>query len=275
MVVHTQAEYDAWRGGRGCVLVPTMGALHAGHAALIAIGAALVRARGLAGCAVTIFVNPTQFNEPADFERYPRTLGADVRLCRDAGAACVFVPSVETVYPTGARTEVQLPEVATRPGLEDAFRPGHFAGVCRVVSRLFELTRPTAAVFGAKDWQQLQVVRAMGHGVEIVPGATVREADGLAMSSRNRFLRGDERGRAVAVWRALTQANAQRTAPDAEAAMMAALQQAGLEVEYAAVRDAETLGPVGAQPARALIAARLGSVRLIDNAPWVERLASL
>ncbi len=140
-----------------------MGALHAGHGALIRRSVQEAAVRGLpGGCVVWVFVNPTQFNNPADLARYPRTLEADAVLCEAAGAAAIFAPSLDEVYPSGVSTAgPALPAVATTPGLEDAFRPGHFAGVCQVVKRLFEMCRPAAAVFGEKDWQQLAVVRAM------------------------------------------------------------------------------------------------------------------
>jgi pantoate--beta-alanine ligase len=254
------------------VLVPTMGALHAGHATLVR------RARRIADASmkpmpvvVTVFVNPTQFNDPADLTRYPRTPEADLALCRNAGADVVFMPEIDEVYPpTGARVPA-LPSVATEPGLEDASRPGHFAGVCQVVLRLFELTRPHAACFGEKDWQQLQVVTAMvddeGLPIHIEPVPTVREADGLAMSSRNRFLGTEDRVRARAVPRALDAARLASTPREAEAAMRRELDAGGLGIEYAVVRDGATLRePAQDRPRRALIAARCGPVRLIDNA---------
>jgi pantoate--beta-alanine ligase len=273
------------------MLVPTMGALHAGHARLIQSAVehrAAARRDGHAPSAaptpivVTIFVNPTQFNDSADLARYPRTLDADLALCKAAGAEAVFAPSVETVYPTGTPTPTpRLPDVATKPGLEDARRPGHFAGVCQVVKRLFDLTRPRAAIFGEKDWQQLQVIRAMTAehhlGIDIIPVPTVREPAprvGLAMSSRNVFLTPDERPRALALWRALNEANLHAHWPDAEYAMRNIIEGAGLLVEYAVVRDAASLMPLPKPPStstpacRSLIAARLGAVRLIDNAPW-------
>ncbi len=277
----------------GGVFVPTMGALHEGHGALVRLAAAEARRRGGAsgGAAgesgpggalpvvVSVFVNPTQFNERADFERYPRMVEVDAALAAGAGATCVFAPPVEVVYPGGAEAtkprEGELPRVARAPGLEDRFRPGHFAGVAQVVRRLFDLVRPVAAVFGEKDWQQLQVVRAMvagdGSGIEVVAGATVREADGLAMSSRNRFLSAEERVRARAISGALRAAREERVAREAEARMRGILEEARLEVEYAVVRDAETLEAVdeaGERAGRALIAARAGAVRLIDNMAW-------
>lgn len=270
-IVHDPGDLD----GGPCVLVPTMGALHEGHASLIRAGSEIARQRGLAGgCVVSVFVNPTQFNEAADFERYPRTLEADAEICREAGAAAVFAPEREAVYPPGVGVPTpRLPDVATRPRLEDAMRPGHFKGVCQVVKRLFDLVQPRVAVFGEKDWQQLQVVEQLTSElrlrVTIVPGRTVRESDGLAMSSRNRFLSAQERPAAGAVARALVAGGKCSTPATAERRMRMVLEGAGLRVEYAAVRDAWTLErPRRGRPMRALVAARLGTVRLIDNAPW-------
>jgi pantoate--beta-alanine ligase len=258
----------------GCVLVPTMGALHEGHAALIR------QARGIAdrrssGCRVvaTIFVNPTQFNESSDFEKYPRTLEADLEACQAAGADAVFVPGPGVVYPPDEPVPVpELPAVADGPGLEDAFRPGHFAGVCQVVSRLFDLTRPAAGVFGEKDWQQLQVIRAMtlaqGRAVEIVPGPTVREADGLAMSSRNRRLDPGSRAAASVIPQAIWQAVACDRPETAERVLVAKFDSAGIPPEYAVVRDAETLMAPRGRSCRVLVAVRVGGIRLIDNALW-------
>jgi pantoate--beta-alanine ligase len=194
----------------------------------------------------------------------------------------VFAPGVEVVYPEGEDIQVgPLPRVATEPGLEDAYRPGHFEGVCQVVRRLFVLTGAGAGVFGAKDWQQLQVVRAMsadeGLGVEIVPGETVREADGLAMSSRNLLLDAESRERASAISRAIRAAATLDDPGRAEALMAEVIGEAGLDLEYAVVRDTATLGkPVPGQPCRLLVAARagavggVGGVRLIDNGPWPQ-----
>lgn len=257
----------------GIVLIPTMGALHAGHASLIRRGVALAGRLDRGTCVVWIFVNPTQFNDPADYARYPKTLDADLRICADAGAGGVYVPATEEIYPPGVNVRVpELPRVAIHPGLEDAKRPGHFAGVCQVVLRFFEIVKPKIAVFGEKDWQQLQVVRAMTKrempGVEIAPMPTVREADGLAMSSRNRFLSAEERVRGLAISRALRAATGESDAGAAERTMRAILAEAQIDTEYAVVRDAETLEKPGAGAKRALIAARVGSVRLIDNAAW-------
>jgi pantoate--beta-alanine ligase len=252
-----------------------MGALHEGHAALIRQGAALAKERGLAGCMVTIFVNPTQFNDPKDFARYPRVLDQDVKLCEAAGATLVFAPSPEEVYPPNEQVPVPpLPPVATQPKLEDAHRPGHFAGVCQVVARLFALTQPAAAIFGEKDWQQLQVIRAMTAGldlpIDVIPAPTIREEGGLALSSRNRFLSAEDRQRALALSRALRMANTARTPAAAESTMRKALAEPSITPDYAVVRDSQTLlSPTPSTTAfRALIAASVGSVRLIDNSEW-------
>lgn len=281
-VIHSLQDLDAAAkglgrfSGLGGVLVPTMGALHAGHAALIRRGAEFASGsrRSPAGCVVSIFVNPTQFTEQADFARYPRTLEADLSICREAGAEWVFAPSVEAMYPGKDAAPVPpLPKVASEPGLEDRFRPGHFAGVCQVVMRLFRLLEPAAAVFGEKDWQQLQVVAAMTREadlpIEILPHATLRDPDGLAMSSRNRFLSAAERTAALAIPAALKAAAAEQDAGRAELVMAERLKGSGLVMEYAAVRDAERLTRTGlGRSGRALIAARSGSTRLIDNAAW-------
>lgn len=262
----------------GGVLVPTMGALHAGHEALIRQAAGEARRRGLsAGCVVTVFVNPAQFDEAHDFDRYPRVLDEDAARCEAAGASAVIAPSVEMVYPEGVDAPgPRVPAVAVDKGLEDQFRPGHFAGVAKVLVRLFALTGPAAAVFGEKDWQQFQLARALveqeGLGIDIIGGPTVRDADGLALSSRNRFLDADQRAAALAIPRALRAAGEAPTASGAEAAMRATLE--GLRVEYATVRDARTLEPIdpasrpGEGTFRALITCRLGQTRLLDNAAW-------
>jgi pantoate--beta-alanine ligase len=281
---------------RRCGFVPTMGALHEGHGSLVRRAA-----EGGRPVVVSIFVNPTQFGPKEDYARYPRTLDSDCALLEPLGVAAVFVPSVEAIYPRGleaARVEsaaLALPDVATMPGLEDSCRPGHLAGVALVVGRLFDLVGASAAYFGEKDFQQLRLVedmvegrvegrvegmvegmveadRARFGGLKIVRCATIREKDGLAMSSRNRYLSADERIAALALSRALQLARAAERVKDAEAAMHEVLVSCGLETEYAVVRDARTLMPVDesttalVRPTRALIAARLGHTRLIDNA---------
>jgi pantoate--beta-alanine ligase len=262
---------------RHCGFVPTMGALHEGHGSLVT----RARADGRP-VVVSIFVNPTQFGPREDYARYPRTLDSDCALLEPLGAAAVFVPSAEAIYPRGleaARDEaaaIALPEVATAPRLEDACRPTHFGGVALVVGRLFDLVRPAAAYFGEKDFQQLRLVQDMVEAdrgrfgeLRIVPCPTIRERDGLAMSSRNRYLSADERTAAIALSRAMQVAHSAQRVETAERLMRDTLESFGLEVEYAVVRDARTLLPVTGfeRPTRALIAARLGSTRLIDNSP--------
>lgn len=251
---------------------------------------------------VTIFVNPTQFGPAEDFARYPRTLEADLELAERAGAVAAFVPTADEIYPRGLEAAARdaaafpLPPTATEPGLEDRVRPGHFGGVCLVVARLFELFRPSIAYFGEKDWQQLRVISQMvercadGRGGEGVPSfprlriaacPIVREASGLAMSSRNRYLSQQDQSRARTLASALRDAQAGVAGASAsdepgrfaaiEALMRQRLSDAGFEVDYAVVRDALTLRPPdpGALPdsLRLLVAARVAGVRLIDNAP--------
>lgn len=267
-VVHAPSGLGPFAGG---VFVPTMGALHEGHAALIRHAASIA---GGSAVVVSVFVNPTQFNDLKDLERYPRTLDADADLAKAAGADAVFAPDVDTMYPPGEAVPVpELPEAATAPGLEDAHRPGHFAGVCQVCLRLFRLVRPSRAVFGEKDWQQLAVVRAMAArelpGLEIVGHPTVRDADGLALSSRNALLTPQQRFRAPAMARALEEAGRHAEPAEGERAGKMVLLANRLSPEYVAVRDAATLGPVvPGRAARVLAAARCGTVRLIDNAAW-------
>jgi len=256
-------------------VVMTMGALHDGHAAL------MHRARHLIGpeghLIVTVFVNPTQFGAGEDFDRYPRTLDADVTLCERAGVDVVFAPSVAEVYgPSAAGPDTAAAGITVDPGpvgsiLEGASRPGHFRGVLTVVATLLHLTRPDVSCFGEKDYQQLTLIRAMVEGlrfgVQVVGVETVREADGLALSSRNRFLTPDERRTAAVVPRALRAAVSSASA-GAEAARQAALDIFGSEpevaVDYVEVTD-PLLGPPRPGPGRILTAVRVGSTRLIDN----------
>ena len=249
-------------------LVPTMGALHDGHRAL-------VRAAGqqAASVVVSVFVNPTQFAPGEDFERYPRTWEADLAALAEEGADLVFHPGVDDVYPRGALG------VTVAPGplgevLEGAVRPGHFAGVLTVVATLFGLVRPDVAVFGEKDYQQLTLVRAMvrelAMGVEVVGVPTVREDDGLALSSRNRYLDPAQRAAARAVSAALRAgADAGPRGADAVLAAARAVLQAesGLVPDYLALTDPRLGSPPAAGAARLLVAARAGTTRLIDNAP--------
>ena len=274
-IVRNVRDLDRWAGG---AFVPTMGALHEGHGSLISIAAG----SGLPAV-VSIFVNPTQFAPHEDLDRYPRTPEADLELAARHGAAVCWFPSVEDLYPSGldaARREaatLALPAVAREPALEDAIRPGHFAGVVQVVARLFDLCRPRRAIFGEKDFQQLRVIEGMVEeerqrgsrwgDLSIVRGPTIREPGGLAMSSRNRYLSAASRERAIGLRRALQVAHAAQRPETAERLMQETLLAHELEVQYAVVRDAETLRPVSdlRRPTRALIAARLPEARLIDN----------
>ncbi len=264
--------------GLGGVLVPTMGALHDAHVGLIRRAREIADRRGdRAGCIVSIFVNPAQFNERDDFDRYPRPLEDDLAVCEREGVETVFVPEVEVVYPPNLSPDVRieepdLPAIVTEPRLEETARPGHFPGVARVLHRLFALLGPTGAVFGEKDYQQLLLAQQIGRlrGVEVVGLETIRETDGLAMSSRNVFLEGPLRQQATALSRSLVLANRETSPQRAEAVMVKVLEEAGLTPDYAAVRDAETLTQQGAgvERYRAVVAARVGVVRLLDNAPW-------
>ncbi len=253
--------------GRTVGFVPTMGALHAGHLALVE--------RAAAECddvCVSIFVNPTQFGPGEDFDRYPRTLAADLEALGGRGVRWVFAPAAEAIYPPGHATRIVVEGPAH--GFEGELRPGHFAGVATVVCRLFQIVPADAAFFGAKDWQQTLVVKRMvadlGLPVRVVVCPTVREPDGLALSSRNAYLTPADRGRAVALSESLAEAAtlwaAGRDDADIAAAMRERLESRGIAVDYAAVVDAESLAPVIAgASAVALVAGRLGATRLIDN----------
>ena len=270
----TPAQMQAWsqaqrKAGQRIGLVPTMGYLHAGHLSLVAEAK-----RHCDTVAVSIFVNPVQFGPNEDFEKYPRDEARDLELCRGAGVAAVFLPTPAAMYAPDA--SVFVVEERLERGLCGARRPGHFRGVCTVVAKLFNLALPDVAVFGQKDFQQATIIRRMvrdlNFPVEIVVAPTLREPDGLAMSSRNVYLVGDERQRALGLSRALAAAaEAVASGPrDAEAvrgAMREILERHALRVDYAEVVSAETLEPV-AQAARgdaALIAAYCGKTRLIDN----------
>ena len=196
-VIHTASELESLHGG---VAVPTMGALHEGHLSLIRTAA-----QSSGPVVVSVFVNPTQFAPHEDFETYPRNLARDTELAMASGASAVYAPSAQEIYPSGqaaANAEalaLKLPAVANSPELEDASRPHFFAGVCLVVARLFDLMRPSEALFGEKDWQQLKTIEAMVaetprfSDITITPSPTIREEDGLAMSSRNAFLKPEDR----------------------------------------------------------------------------------
>ena len=251
------------------VLAPTMGALHDGHARLLGAARTLAGPRG--SVIVSIFVNPLQFGPNEDLDRYPRTLDADLAMCAREGADLVFAPAAAEIYPGGP------PEVSVDPGpagqrFEGEFRPGFFGGVLTVVLKLLHLTRPAVAVFGQKDAQQLTLVRRMvtdlNLDVVIEPVPTVRDADGLATSSRNRYLSAADRAVALALPRALLagQAAAGGGADAVLAAARAVLRaQPALAVDYVALVDPDTFGPAGTGSALLVAAARAGTTRLIDN----------
>ncbi|MDB5429895.1 MAG: panC [Caulobacter sp.] len=271
-LVHTVAEARAARAAFPTLgLVPTMGALHEGHLTLVR------QAREACGAvAVSIFVNPTQFNEGADFDRYPRTLKRDLELLEPTGCDLVFAPDAAAMYPPGFASSIEVGPVSAP--LEGAMRPGHFAGVATVVCKLLNIVQPTRAYFGQKDAQQLAVIRRMAADLdlpfEIVAVPTVREADGLALSSRNVHLTPQERAQAPALHRALQLAKAawgggERDGDQLRAAMKAVLAGASLgRVEYASIADPLTLlelDEVGDAGALASLAVRFGDTRLIDN----------
>ena len=254
--------------GASIALVPTMGALHAGHMALVEAA----RRPGQRVVA-SIFVNPRQFGANEDLSRYPRREGADARMLAEAGCDLLWAPEVEEMYPDGFATTVSVSGVSE--GLDGAARPGHFDGVATVVAKLFGQVRPDQAFFGEKDFQQLAVVRRMvtdlDLGIDVVGVPTQRDDDGLALSSRNIYLDDGERARAVALPRALgVAARAIGRGDDPQVALAearTALITAGFEVDYLALADAETLAlnPASNRPRRLLAAARIGSTRLIDN----------
>ncbi|KAA1418066.1 pantoate--beta-alanine ligase [Mumia zhuanghuii] len=273
VVVSTRGTLDAALAparaqGLTVALVPTMGALHDGHLALVA------RARDLADVVVvSIFVNPTQFGAGEDLDRYPRTFDADLEKLSRAGADVVYHPEVTEMYPEGpGAVGVNVDPGPLGSELEGAVRPTHFRGVLTVVAKLFGLARPDFAVFGEKDYQQLvlirQMVRTLCLPVVVVGCATVREDDGLALSSRNRYLDNAQRELAVSLSRAL-RAGAD-AGPSGAVAVLDAAQKAfgeadGVDVDYLTLRAADLTDPLPGQEARLLVAARLGSTRLIDN----------
>ncbi|MGI5863805.1 MAG: pantoate--beta-alanine ligase [Myxococcales bacterium] len=275
-VVRTVAEVRARvaelrKQGRSLALVPTMGFLHEGHLSLIREGR-----RRADVCAVSIFVNPTQFGPNEDLSRYPRDERGDVEKCEGAGATLVWAPDQPEVYPEGYQTFVEVTEMTRR--WCGAARPGHFRGVTTVVSKLFNVFRPDVAIFGEKDFQQLHVVRQMARDLafetEVVGMPIVREPDGLAMSSRNAYLSPEERQRALALSRALrtashAHANGERSAERLIEAARAELRACDAREDYVGIVDPRTLEPVERveQPARMLLAAFVGKTRLIDNAP--------
>ena len=256
-------------GGHSLALVPTMGALHAGHISLIEEAK-----RHADRVMATIFVNPLQFGANEDFGRYPRKEEEDAAMLEKAGCDLLWLPQAEEMYPPGFATTVSVKDIGDR--WEGEARPGHFDGVTTVVAKLFCAIRPDVAVFGEKDFQQLAVIRKMNDdlqiGVNIIGGPTVRDDDGLALSSRNAYLSADERGRALALPQALNEAAAAiRSGMPVEQALEAAktkLAAAGFApIDYVALVDAMTLEPLDAPGGsmRLIAAAKIGSTRLIDN----------
>jgi len=260
---------EQWRAaGEPIALVPTMGALHAGHLSLVE--EAKKRARRIV---LSIFVNPTQFAPGEDFGSYPRPFARDVQSFAAAGGDLVFAPETKEVYPAGFATTILVGGPA-KAGLEDKFRPDHFAGVATIVAKLFNQCRPDLAVFGEKDYQQLkvitQMVRDLDLDIAIVPVPTVRAEDGLALSSRNEYLSAEERARAPLLHAALALCrDALRQGMPLKDALVQAhdmLTNAGFVLDYFEARHAETLAPLDQEgPIRLLAAARLGNTRLIDN----------
>ncbi|HUJ08935.1 MAG TPA: pantoate--beta-alanine ligase [Verrucomicrobiae bacterium] len=263
---------DLKRSGQRIALVPTMGALHEGHASLMR------KAREQeVRLVVSIYVNPTQFGPHEDFKQYPRDLEADTRVCQREGVDVLFAPADDEMYPGGALTTwVHETKLETR--FEGERRPGHFRGVCTVIAKLFNIVQPDIAVFGKKDYQQWKIIehlaRNLCYPVEILSAPVVREPDGLAMSSRNQLLTAAERAQATVLWKGLNVARdlfngGERSPHRLEAAIQRTVSLAPVaRLDYAAIADAETLEPVHeAQHGNvALLAAYIGSTRLIDNA---------
>jgi pantoate--beta-alanine ligase len=266
-----RAQVRQWRReGASVGFVPTMGNLHAGHHALVDLAR-----RHADRVVASIFVNPTQFGPNEDYARYPRTPDSDIHGLAERGCDALFLPPVEQMYPYGTMACVQMHVPGITDILDGLHRPGHFNGVAQVVARLFNMVQPDLAVFGRKDYQQLQVIRymtkEMSFPVEIIPAPTLREADGLAMSSRNQYLQGDERQTATRIYQTLLfmRDAARQGLPIAgiEDEATARLEAAGFTVDYTEVRRSDLSRPKAPdEPGLlALIAARLGRTRLIDN----------
>jgi pantoate--beta-alanine ligase len=267
-----QTLAQARREGRSVALVPTMGALHEGHLALVR--AARARADVVV---VSIFVNPAQFGVDEDFDAYPRDIPHDLELLAAENVDVVFMPTVEGMYPPGSETVVEPGTIAML--WEGEHRPGHFTGVCTVVVKLFNIVRPDIAFFGEKDYQQLVIVRHMARdldfGIQISGVPIVRDRDGVALSSRNAYLTPEQREAASVLFRALTAVREQAAAGETDASALARFLAEEVEgetigeLDYAAIVDPDTLEPLEVldRPARAIVAARFGRARLIDNVP--------
>ena len=281
-IFHLESELRAWRravGSRRVVLVPTMGALHDGHVHLVRVARAMAGSDGFV--AVSIFVNPLQFGPKEDFSRYPRELEADAAKCEGAGADVIFAPEVAEVYAPD-RSIIILEKVLSQV-LCGASRPGHFDGVCTVVAKLFNYFQPDDAVFGKKDYQQLAIIRRMVrdlnfpvalHGID-----TVREADSLALSSRNRYLTPEERSQAPALQQALQRAHAAWTGGETSAERLTEIAREHIEthaplgrIDYLSMVDASTLQPLSVVDDQGLMAVAVffGKARLIDNLEFLR-----
>jgi pantoate--beta-alanine ligase len=275
-LLRTPGEMRAWADARRAEgarigLVPTMGYLHEGHVSLVRIA----RERGCGTVAATIFVNPAQFGPGEDYEKYPRDEARDLAMLSAAGTSAVYLPGAKDMYPDGYQTYVEVTGVSQ--GLCGASRPGHFRGVATVVAKLFLAAKPHVAVFGEKDFQQLAVIRAMARdldfGIEIVGAPIVREADGLAMSSRNAYLEGDDRVAARCLSRGLFRARELYEGGERDAGVLVSAARAAIEgepratLDYAEGRHPRTLAPLSGRvdAVTILVAARVGPARLIDN----------
>jgi pantoate--beta-alanine ligase len=270
-VVRTIAQARALRaGGSPLALVPTMGALHAGHLSLFTLAK-----QHAPQVAASIFVNPTQFGPREDYTKYPRPIEEDLAKCEQAGVDWVFAPEAQEMYRPGLTDiTIDLPQLADV--LEGKHRTGHFSGVCQVVAKLFNILQPTVAVFGQKDYQQLRIITAMVDALDwpirIVPGPTVREGDGLAMSSRNQYLSETDRQKALSISRALFIAKGEYTKGIRQTnrlitTMQKVMLEQHLSIDYIAAVDPQTLKPVDVVggPTVLAVAARVGNTRLIDN----------
>lgn len=267
-----RALCDAWRTqGHRIGFVPTMGALHAGHMSLVDAA----RERGATRVVMSIFVNPTQFGPHEDFAKYPRTLTQDLTLCEAKGLDLVYAPSVDTLYPAGFVSHVEVEQITQQ--LEGAIRPTHFRGVTTVVAKLLNTVGPCIAAFGRKDYQQWRVIERMARDldlpVEILGCPILRDSDGLALSSRNRYLSDAQRQRALAIVTGLRSANAAYGAGERQASTLLGIVHAALvksfdSIDYVTLADAESLVPCQERlraPTVLLVAARMGQTRLIDN----------
>ncbi len=276
-VVHAPRELAATTealraGGQRVGLVPTMGALHAGHMSLVQA----VRDAGATRVVLSVFVNPLQFGPKEDFSKYPRTLPDDLELCRAHGVDVVYAPAAEQMYPPGFQTHVEVEQLTQ--ALEGAARPTHFRGVTTVVAKLFNATGPCVAAFGRKDYQQWRTLERMAADldmpVQVLGCPILREPDGLAMSSRNRYLQPEHRTRATAIYAGLRGASAAFAAGERRVARLEELARAGVaaafdSIDYVTVAGAQDLAAPGEQAAEhsvMLVAARIGGTRLIDNA---------